>query len=85
METAPLPSVLGDPRQRSYLLAECLSTCTRQRIHQRVPLLGSLSSTLGDTRQSLPLCRVPGIQHSANKVSTHSASQLSRNILKFLS
>jgi hypothetical protein len=67
-ETAPLPSVLGDTRQRSYLFAECLPTCTRQRIHQRVPLSGPLPSALCGTRQSVPLCRVAGPQHSAKKL-----------------
>jgi hypothetical protein len=67
-ETATLPSVLGDTRQRSYLFVECLRTCTQQRIHQRVPLSGSLSSALCGTWQSVPLCRVPGPQHSAKKL-----------------
>jgi hypothetical protein len=50
METSPLPSILGE---------------TRQRGHQRGPLSDSLSSALEGTRQSLLLCRVSGSQHSA--------------------
>jgi hypothetical protein len=53
-ETAPLPSVLGDTRQRSYLFAECLQ-----------PALGN-GSTSGARRQVL--CQVPGPQHSAKKL-----------------
>jgi hypothetical protein len=81
METASLPSVLGDTRQRSYLyrvspntlgkevtFAECLPASTRQRIRQRVPMPASLSSALYDTRQSVPLCRVPGPLHSAKNL-----------------
>jgi hypothetical protein len=57
METAPLPSVLGDTRQRDYFFAECPSAYTRQR---GVPLSVSLPSALGGTRQSLLLYRVSG-------------------------
>jgi hypothetical protein len=39
---------------------ECLLASTRQRIHQRVPMSGSLPSALYGTRQSMPLCRVQG-------------------------
>jgi hypothetical protein len=82
-ETAPLPSVLVDTRQRSYLFVECLPArtrqrsylfagClparTRQRVHQRGPLSHSLPSALGDTRQNLLLCRVSGPQHSVKKL-----------------
>jgi hypothetical protein len=41
--TSPLPSILGDTRQRGY---------------QRAPLSVSLPSALGGTRQSVLLCRV---------------------------
>jgi hypothetical protein len=67
-EVASLPSVLGDTRQRSYLFAECLPASTRQRIRQRVPLSGSLPSALYGTRQSVPLCQVPGPTHSAKNL-----------------
>jgi hypothetical protein len=62
-ETAALSSVLGDTRQMFFV--ECLPICTRQRIYQRVPLSGYLSSALCGTRQSVSLCRVPRPQHSA--------------------
>jgi hypothetical protein len=72
-ETTLLLSVLGDTRQRSYLFAKCLPTCTRQRIHQRVPLSGSLPCAIVDTRQRsfagaqvLVLCRVLWLWHSAS-------------------
>jgi hypothetical protein len=65
-ETTPMPSVLGDTRQRSYL-CRVSPACTRQRVHQRGPASGSLPSALGGTRQSLLLCRVPGPQHSTKK------------------
>jgi hypothetical protein len=80
-ETATLPSVLGNTRQRSYLcqvspntlgkeviFAECLPFNTRQRIRQRVPMSCSLSSALYGTRQSVSLCRVPGPLHSAKNL-----------------
>jgi hypothetical protein len=67
-ETAPLQSVLGDTRQRSYLFVECLPARTQQRVHQRGPLSGSLPSALGDTRQNLFICRVSRPQHSAKKL-----------------
>jgi hypothetical protein len=78
-ETAPLPSVLGDTQQRSYLCRVSPNTLGKKvtslpsvyrpalgkGVHQRGPLLGSLPSAIGGTRQSLPLCQVPGPQHSA--------------------
>jgi hypothetical protein len=80
-ETASLPSVLGDTRQRLLLcrvspnmlskevtFAECLPSSTRQRICQRVPMLGSLPNALYGTRQSVSLCRVPGPLHSAKNL-----------------
>jgi hypothetical protein len=67
-ETASLPSVFGDTRQKRYFFAECLPTSTRQRIHQWVPLSASLSSALCCTQQSVSLCRVPGPRHSAKKL-----------------
>jgi hypothetical protein len=66
-ETTPLPSVLGDTRQK-ITFTECPPTCTWQRVHQRGPLSVLLSSALRDTRQSLLLCRVPGPQHSAKNL-----------------
>jgi hypothetical protein len=72
---AECQSVLGKEKQSSRCwgdgdgaFAECLPTSTRQRIHQRVPLSGSLPSALYDTRQSVPLCRVRGPQHSVKKL-----------------
>jgi hypothetical protein len=47
---------------------ECLPSSTRQRIRQRVPMSGSLPSALYGTRQSVPLCRVPGPLHSAKNL-----------------
>jgi hypothetical protein len=82
METAPLPSVLGDTRQKSYLCRVSPNTLGKEvtsLLSVYRPALGkgstsgsllsgSLSSALGGTRQSLPLCRVPGPQHSAKKL-----------------
>jgi hypothetical protein len=52
---AECQSVLGKEKRLSRrrgegAFAECLPTSTRQRIHQQVPLSGSLSSALGGTR-----------------------------------
>jgi hypothetical protein len=53
---------------KKLLFTECLSSNTRHRIRQRVPFSGFLSSALRSTRQSLPLCRVPGPLHSTKKL-----------------
>jgi hypothetical protein len=60
METEPLPSVLGDTRQRVSSLSSAQRTSTRQRGHQWAHLSVPLLSALGGTRQRL-LYRCTGV------------------------
>jgi hypothetical protein len=81
-EMTSLSSVLGDTRQRSYLCrvsSNTLGTEVTSLLSAYQPALdkesisgsllsGSLPSDLYGTRQSVPLCRVPGQPHSAKKL-----------------
>jgi hypothetical protein len=55
-ETAALPSVPGDTRQRSYLCRVSSRQHSAKNPPERVPMSGSLPSVLCGTRQSRPLC-----------------------------
>jgi hypothetical protein len=82
METASLPSVPGDTRQRSYLcrvsarqtlgkesiFAECHLGHSAKNPPGRVRMSGSSPSARYGTRQSVLLCRVSETLHSAKNL-----------------
>jgi hypothetical protein len=67
-ETASLPSVPGDTRQRSYLCRVSAPQHSAKNPPERVPMSGSLSSAMHGTRHSVPLCRVSETLHSAKNL-----------------
>jgi hypothetical protein len=68
METASLPSVPGDTRQRSYLCRVSTRQHSAKNPPGRVPMSGSLSSARYGTRQSVLLCWVSETLHSAKNL-----------------
>jgi hypothetical protein len=67
-ETASLPSVLGDTRQRCYLCRVLSVRHSAKNPPERVPMSGSLPSAWHGTRQSVLLCRVSRTLHSAKNL-----------------
>jgi hypothetical protein len=68
-ETASLPSVTDDTRQRSYLCrVSSQKHSAKNQSPGRVLMSGSLPSAWYGTRQSMLLCRVPETLHSAKNL-----------------
>jgi hypothetical protein len=67
-ETASLPSVPGDTRQRSYLCRVPTRQHSAKNPPERVPMSGSLPSAWHGTRQSVFFCRVLRTLHSAKNL-----------------
>jgi hypothetical protein len=66
-ETASLPSVPVDTRQRSYLCRVSSGTLGKEPAREG-PHVSSLSSARYGTRQSVPLCQVSETLHSAKNL-----------------
>ena len=67
-ETASLPSVCPAALGKESIFAECHLGHSAKSPPGRVPMSSSLLSAMCGTRQSVPLCRVPGLPHSAKKL-----------------